>query len=227
MPLFLRGLSQYDPYSSCFAKFASKHAERLSELGVKPGDLGTHSARKGVPTMVASGCKVSPPIVSLCICVEWVMGGVKNKYLFYKAAGDHYVGRCATTFNLIKKEFAVSQPYFDYSEFDDPIERAKIREEVEGYLFDRLGDLSEMECTRKMLVMAFASVCFHFEYLNENLHALNPFRTSTIWKDLQPSIRAHTRVAYPWNKTSKTPTFAGIPPHVTLLADIAELKKEM
>ena len=130
--------------------------------------------------MVASGCKVSPPIVSLCICVEWVMGGVKNKYLFYKAAGDHYVGRCATTFNRIKKEFAVSPPYFDYSEFDDPIERAKIREEVEGYLFDRLGDLSEMECTRKMLVMAFASVCFHFEYLNENLHARNPFRTSTI-----------------------------------------------
>ena len=82
-----------------FGGFVSKQAIRLRQLGVKPGGLGTHSVRKGVATMVAAGCTVSPPIVSLCLRVGWIMGGVKDKYLFYEAAGDHYVGRCATTLN--------------------------------------------------------------------------------------------------------------------------------
>ena len=44
--------------------------------------------------MVSAGCKVLPPIVLICIRAGWVMGGVKDQYLKYKAAGDQYVGRC-------------------------------------------------------------------------------------------------------------------------------------
>ena len=65
--------------------------------------------------MVAAGRKVSPPIVFLFLRVGWIMGGVKDKYLFYEAAGDHYFGRCATILNRLKKEFAVSHPYFEFS----------------------------------------------------------------------------------------------------------------
>ena len=83
-PLF-EGTSQYNRYTKMFHSFVRNHAERLRDMGVKPGDLGTHSVRKGVATMVASGCTVSPPIVSLCIRVGWVMGGVKDKYLFNEA----------------------------------------------------------------------------------------------------------------------------------------------
>ena len=75
--------------------------------------------------------------------------------------------------------------------------------------------------------MAFASVCFHYKYLNDNLHPRNHFRISTIWKDLQPQVRLHARIAYPWNKGLETPAFTGIPHHVSLLADIAELKEEV
>ena len=49
--------------------------EELDKLGFSPGDLGTHSNHKGVGTMVAAGCTVSPPIVSLCIRAGWVIGG--------------------------------------------------------------------------------------------------------------------------------------------------------
>lgn len=225
-PLF-EGSSQYDRYTGIFGGFVKKHAIRLRQLGVKPGDLGTHSVRKGVATMVAAGCTVSPPIVSLCLRVGWIMGGVKDKYLFYEAAGDHYVGRCATTLNRLKKEFAVSPPYFDFSEINDPVQREKKRESIEEYLYSRLGDLTDMERTRKMILMVFASMCFHHKYLNENLHSRNPLRTSTIWKDLTPEVRSHARIAYPWDKTLETPAFTGIPPHVSLLADIAELNKEV
>ena len=225
-PLF-EGMSQYDRYAKAFRVFTSTHAERLRDLGVKPGDLGTHSSRKGVATMVAAGCTVLPPIVSLCIRVGWIMGGLKDKYLFYESAGDHYIGRCTTTINRVKKEFAVSPAYFDLSNIEDPIKREEKREEIHDFLFSRIGDLSNVERTRKMIVMAFAAVCYHSKYIDENMHPRNPFRATTIWKDLQPEITSYARIAYPWDQTSDTPSFTGIPPHVTLLADIAELKREM
>ena len=37
----------------------------------------------------------------------------------------------------------------------------------------------------------------------------------------------HSRIAYPWNKTLETRAFTDIPPHVSLLEDIAELKEGM
>ena len=84
-------------------------------MGFEIGDLGTHSSRKGVATMIAAGCTVSPPIISICIRAGWAMGGVKDKYLLYGCAGDQYVGRCASCLDQTTKEFAISPPYFDYS----------------------------------------------------------------------------------------------------------------
>ena len=121
-PLF-EGSLQYDRYTGIFGGFVSKQAIRLRQLGVKPGDLGTQSVQKGVAAMVDMGFTVSPPIFSLCLQVRWIMGGVKDKYLFYEAAGYHYVGRCATTSNRLKKEFAVSPPYFEFSEIKDSVQR--------------------------------------------------------------------------------------------------------
>ena len=118
-------------------------------------------------------------------------------------------------------------PYFDFSEIKDSVQREEKREYIEDYLYSHLGDLTDTERTQKMILIVFASVCFHYKNLNDNLHPRNPFRISTIWKDLQPQVRSHARIAYPQNKTLETPAFTGIPPHVSLLADIAELKEEV
>ena len=121
----------------------------------------------------------------------------------------------------------MSPPYFEFSEIKDSVQREGKREYIEDYFYSRLGDLTAIQRTRKMILMAFASVCFQYKYLNDNLHHRNPFRISTIWKDLQPQVRSHARIAYPWNKTLETPAFTGIPPHVSLFAYIAELKEEV
>ena len=81
--------------------------------------------------MVASGCTVSPPIVSLCIRAGWTMGGVKDRYLKYEAAGNQYVGRCACGLNQLSKHFGVSQPFFDFSDFTE-LEQIK-KERAFGY----------------------------------------------------------------------------------------------
>ena len=86
------GTSQYDRYSKLFLEFIKQHEIDLKAMGIEAGDLGTHSCRKGVATMVGAGFTVSPPIVSLCVRAGWVMWGVKDKYLKHKSAGDQYVG---------------------------------------------------------------------------------------------------------------------------------------
>ena len=84
-------------------------------MGVKICYLGTHSCRKGVATMVAAGCTVSPPIVSVCVSTGWVMGGVKDNYLKRESAGGQHVGRCASCLPILSMDFSVSPPYFDFS----------------------------------------------------------------------------------------------------------------
>ena len=81
-----QGKSQYNRYSKLFLAVVKENMHELEPLGVEEGDLGTHSCRKGVATMVAAGCTISPPIVSLCIRCGWVMGGVKDRYLKYEGS---------------------------------------------------------------------------------------------------------------------------------------------
>ena len=86
-----QGTSQYNRYAKLFLQLIAYNKYELQQLGVEEGDLGTHSCRKGVATMVAAGCTVSPPIVSICVRAGWVMGGVKDRYLKRESAGDQYV----------------------------------------------------------------------------------------------------------------------------------------
>ena len=76
-----RGNSQYDRYSKKFAKLLLNHEDAVTGMGVDICDLGTHSCRKGVATMVAAWCTVSPPIILICVRAGWLMGGVRDKYL--------------------------------------------------------------------------------------------------------------------------------------------------
>mmetsp|Transcript_28156 Transcript_28156/g.34783 ORF Transcript_28156/g.34783 Transcript_28156/m.34783 type:complete len:122 (-) Transcript_28156:597-962(-) len=71
--------SHYNRYSKIFAVVIEDNKQDLADLGVAAGDLGTPSARKGVETLVAAGCTVSPPIVSLCLRMGWSMGGSEGK----------------------------------------------------------------------------------------------------------------------------------------------------
>ena len=113
------GSSQYSRYHRIFSKLINSLESELFELGYYPGDLGAHSCRKGVATLIASGCTVCPPISSLCIRAGWVMGGMKDKYIFREKAGDQYVGRGASLLDQLSKEFAVSPPYFDFESLSD------------------------------------------------------------------------------------------------------------
>ena len=98
-----------------FKKVIKANIDEFQVLGVEEGSLGTHSARKDCITLVCSGCTVSPPMSSICLRACWSMGPVKDRYIHYEKAGDQFCGRCTTELSTLSKDFAVSQPHWDWS----------------------------------------------------------------------------------------------------------------
>ena len=112
------------------SKLLLNQEDAVTGIGVKICDLGTHSCRDGVATMVAVGCTVSPPIVSICVRACWVIGGVKDKYLQRESAGDQHVGRCASYLPILSMDFVVSPPYFYFSGIEDDISKVSAKSRI-------------------------------------------------------------------------------------------------
>ena len=68
------------------------HKAEVSELGVNPKMIGTHSIRKGAVTYMLS-LPGGPSISSVCIQAGWTMGTVKDIYMRYLSSVDQFVGR--------------------------------------------------------------------------------------------------------------------------------------
>ena len=217
-----QGTAQYNRYSKLFMSLLKANEDTLKSMGVEPGDLGTHSCRKGVGTMVSAGCTVSPPIVSICVRAGWSMGGVKDKYLKRENASDQYVGRCASCLDQLDKSFAVSPPYFDFGV--DDVESVTMKARLTKWLKDRILQYDSIPaCCRVLINMLFASVCYHFKYLNDNLHSESRFRASVFFRNIPQEIIDCATIAYPWNMTRYTPKITGVPPHVLLMNKMEEL----
>lgn len=53
-------------------------------LGIKEGELGSHSCWKGEIKLVSADCTVSPPISTICLSAGCSMGPVKDRFIHYK-----------------------------------------------------------------------------------------------------------------------------------------------
>ncbi|EJK63971.1 hypothetical protein THAOC_15345, partial [Thalassiosira oceanica] len=218
--------SVYARYMARFNNVVNKELVRdLRTLGYEPGDLASHSARKGVATWVCSGCTVSPPIVAVCLRAGWALGGVKDRYLFREGAGDQYVGRAAAGLDQLTKEFAVSPAYFDFSELD-PSETFRMKRAIRDFINSRLG-FEPPGSVQTMLQHFLASICYHYDDLQRDIDQHSPLRSAALFRDIPDNIRVLATVRYPWNKTSDTPKITGVPPHVTHLAELHALKEEV
>jgi hypothetical protein len=225
--LLFPGGNQYQRFMGVFHKIILSNREEFSRLGIQPGDLGSHSARKGACSFASAGCTVSPPIASICLRACWSMGPVKERYLFYEKAGDQFLGRAVSGMNMMSMEFAVSPPYFDASTVtDDQVEQTELDERIDKFVLDSMvGGATIPSKTFIILRNCFASICYHFDFLQNKLHLTNKLRASSLFTSIPNEIKEAAVVRYPWNKTKKTPTFSGLPPHVVLMAQMKDLKQ--
>ena len=85
------------------------HEAEVSEQGVNPKLIGTHSIRKGAVTYMSS-LPGGPSILSVCIHAGWTMGTVSDVYMQYLSSGDQFVGHCLAILPLLWMEFVSLPP---------------------------------------------------------------------------------------------------------------------
>ena len=154
---------------------------------------------------------------------------MKEKYIHYEKAGDQYVGRVATGLNVNSTSFAVSCPYFEFGVDDgggheDASVEGEIRCAIQS-LF--LGGTRLFPQMYKIVLNCYASICYHFEFLSETLHARNRIRQAPLFQQCKDTWIDIAVVKYPWDATVETPKLTGIPPHVVLLAELKNLSRQM
>ena len=52
-------------------------------------------------------------MASICLCANFALGVVKDRYTQYEKTGDQFVGRSVTALTILKKMLAMSPTYFD------------------------------------------------------------------------------------------------------------------
>jgi len=221
------GKHQYDRFMGCLHRILEKHSDDFFALGISPGDLGSHSARKGASSHASSGTTVSPPMVSICLRAMWSMGHVKERYLQFEKAGDQYLGRVVCGLDVNDVKFAVSPPYFDFDVTDLSAEDGT-DERVFSLLRDYMvGGDYVCASVHRIFYFCFASLSFHFDFLSRVLHPMNKLRASHFFNHIPLWVKNAATVKYPWTRTDATPTLTGLPPHITILANFEKLRVEL
>ena len=169
------GSDPYQRFSKVLRKCLEDNEAAFNDLGVDIDDIGSHSSRKGAATYCSTGSTVSPPMASICLRAGWSMGPVKEKYIHYEKAGDQYVGRVVAGLNVNSTDFAVSPPYFNFPVEDGSEEGGMVTSAVEIEIKNAVSNLivggSQMSPqTFKIMTTCFASVCYHYHYLDQKLH---------------------------------------------------------
>lgn len=160
---------QYNRYASILNKVIESNSEEFARIGVRPGTIGTHSARKGAATYAAGGCTISPSMSAICNRAGWKMGGSRDKYVKYESAGDQFLGRVLCGLNPLVQEFAISPPFFNLC----PEESTEVENLLMSFV---VGGAVVPAVTFEVLHMCFACVVYHHNFLINHLHPNNRFR---------------------------------------------------
>ena len=219
--LLFPGQHQYTRFMNIFHKVIRENKELFEANGVREGDLGSHSCRKGAITLVSAGCTVSPPMAAICLRAGWSMGPVKDRYIHYEKARDQFVGRCATGISSLGKDFATSPVYWDMK--GAPVGMKGV---IDKCICNNFGTIDELEGkTFELIRFLFASICYHYDTLDTHLHPEHKMRSSPLFiAASQGDLQRHAVVSFPWNATEDTPFFTGIPPHVMMLTELESLR---
>ena len=222
------GSGQYDRLNKILGEVVSHddHIESFAALGIPSTDFGTHSIRKGAVTHISTGTTSCPPISSICLRANWALPGVTGRYIKYENAGDQFVGRCVSGLPRLDKEFAASPAYFDFSSLSRS-EREQRDHQINGWIKDRMPE--EAQSNDKVFLlfkMCIASIGYHRQFLEENVHSMSNLRSSIFMLETMP-LQDCVTVKYPWNSTVDTPDFTGIPADILIIAKFESVMQKM
>ncbi|KAL7572070.1 hypothetical protein ACA910_001717 [Epithemia clementina (nom. ined.)] len=213
------GNLQHDHFKELLTRILAEHRDEVIILGYQDGDLGTHSIRKGATTFISS-LPGGPPPTAVCIRGGWTMGHVKDVYMRYATAGDEFVGRCLCLLPLLQTTFGISPLHFGSWVGEALIQRT---------VSSQFPMVHQIEGFGKMCRMCLASTLYHRKYISNfaSYHIARitsyVFRHASTLECFTENLDAVV-TKIPWE--DRDHHFSGIPPHLTALHELMEVKTE-
>jgi hypothetical protein len=213
------GHDQHQRYSVMLQRLLDTKVDEVKSLGYNPGDIGTHSIRKGAITYLSS-LVGGPPMAAVCLRAGWTMGKVKDIYMRYVASGDQFTGQSLSVLPILLPEFAASPPHFTES----------YKEWAGGLIALQFPMISDVSHLQRLCLMCLASTFYHKDWLNSRGSNHVAQIASILLHDNAIVEKIGTKksnmvtVLFPWN--DKEHAYSGIPPHVTTLQQLTCFRHE-
>lgn len=168
--------------------------------------------RKGGVTYVLS-FPGGPNVVAAFLRARWSLGSVQQRYIFEGEGSDQLCGRTATGLPLNSIDFAILPPHFDPEfVFDDSTWQ------LLHPCYDRFPKRFQT-CMPYLL----ASLVYHYDWLNGNLHISHPLRMTYLWTSgCIRTFQSHIILGH--TQCAKSPMMAsGIPPALSVMHKMMEM----
>lgn len=190
--------------------------EDIMSLGIIIKDIGTHSFRKGIATIL-SNCPGGPTAISIWLRAGWSLGNVQDRYIYQGAGGDQYVGRAATLLDLNSVDFAILPPHFV-----DQMHPAVSLEEWEDIL-PGYSTFFPVEF-RVVIPYLLSSLVFHKEWLSQELPMNHPLFLQRVWTcGILEKLKDAVVTGHFLNTDSKVRA-TGVPPFVAINHRVNQLE---
>lgn len=209
-----------DRFGSWLGKVASVESVSavLVQMGISRVEIGTHSFRKGVATYLSSMVS-GPSAIAIYLRAGWSLGPVQSRYIMEGQGGDQLCGRAATGLSMTCIEFSNLPPHFNLS--DGPILTLEQWEDIiPGYRTYYPSSFHQV------IPFLLASLVYHKQWLVNTLPNAHPLFNSRVWSSpIFDSLSDKVLSGNGHNATSGL-TATGIPPHVLIANEIAQLRSE-
>lgn len=229
--VFTRGYSRDDSERYAFGKGAKDKftkwlhnalracVDAIVAMGLAFDELGSHSFRKGIATLLAN-CPGGPEAINIWLRAGWSLGPVQSRYIFQGAGGDQFVGRVAAGHNIHDPDFAILPPHFDTSE--GPVLTVdEWRDILPGY------DTFYPKSFQVALPYLLASLVYHQDWLVATLPADHPLFNQRVWTSgIVERLKDKVLTGVFRNPVSKM-TATGVPPHVALSNKVSGLQESV
>ena len=215
----LFGATSQDRFSKWLSTACSKNKDTIVAMGLIISDIGTHSFRKGIATVLANQ-PGGPSAISIWLRAGWSLGSVQSRYIFEGAGGDQFVGRAASGLDLNSEEFAVLPPHFDQT--NGPVLTTTEWEEIlPGYTS------FYPEQFRVAIPYLLASLIYHMDWLQQKLKPQHPLFLQRVYTSgIINKLKSKVLLGNFKNKQSGLQA-SGVPPYVRLNYQMCSLERSL
>jgi hypothetical protein len=185
---------------------------QAAQLGAKPGEIASHSTRKGAASYCSSMVS-GPSITQVFLRAGWSLGQIQDRYLFSGNGGDQFTGRVLSGLNNTDQSFKTLPPYFTSTDSIPTLQQW-------GQILPNYKDYPH--AFKYVCNFLLCSLSYHESFLRSHLLPTHPLFNSYLFASgYINTIKSLITVDSPIVKVT------GIPAHLIIATEVSKVNENL